>query len=408
MTDRSRFRFLLDQRIRRAIGLGAMAAPVALGAASACGGEAVVDVLGQGGSSSSASSSSSTSSSSSASSSGSCTVGSSSGGTISQQSVCLPSSQPCPADEASASVPINQALQATCCSEPDYLCDELISVDCGPYATSEGNCCFVITSEELLCGVPGRPLVGAQGPILAQPRRTTSWQSALSPSVDALPSAERALLAEHWTEVALAEHASIASFGHAALELLAAGAPAELVEAAHHAAIDEVHHARLAFALATAYDGSTIGPSALPLQDALAPRADLPNLALRTFLDGCVNETLAAMLAAELRDGASDPAVREVLDAVAEEEAVHAELAWRTVAWALREGGDPVRRALVEASDQLDASPIHFGRTPAKVGAHDRALLARHGLIDRPSSDALVRKGLADVVAPCARALLES
>ena len=53
--------------------------------------------------------------------------------------------------------------------------------------------------------------------------------------------------ARKWLAAALAEHASVASFSKFALELLAVGAPASLLQRAHQAALDEIRHAQLSF-----------------------------------------------------------------------------------------------------------------------------------------------------------------
>jgi hypothetical protein len=44
-----------------------------------------------------------------------------------------------------------------------------------------------------------------------------------------------AVLAKHWTEVALMAHASIAAFARFSLDALSLGAPPELLDAAHAA-----------------------------------------------------------------------------------------------------------------------------------------------------------------------------
>ena len=69
-----------------------------------------------------------------------------------------------------------------------------------------------------------------------------------------------------WLRAALLEHASIASFARFSLELLRYGAPPELVVGAHRAALDEVAHARLAFALASSWSGRDLGPGAMGLE----------------------------------------------------------------------------------------------------------------------------------------------
>src|SRR5436190_13763000 len=65
--------------------------------------------------------------------------------------------------------------------------------------------------------------------------------------------------------------------------------------------------------------------------------------------EGCIGETVAALEAREALARASDPAVRAVLARIARDEARHAELAWRTVAWALSIGDERVRAAVAAA-----------------------------------------------------------
>ncbi|MGK3987998.1 hypothetical protein WME99_33455 [Sorangium sp. So ce136] len=75
---------------------------------------------------------------------------------------------------------------------------------------------------------------------------------------------------------------------------MAAGAPADLVEAAHHAALDEERHARLCLALASAYRCAPIEPGALALGAAVAVESGLAALAAAATREGCVGELLAA------------------------------------------------------------------------------------------------------------------
>jgi hypothetical protein len=90
------------------------------------------------------------------------------------------------------------------------------------------------------------------------------------------------------------EHASVAAFARATLELLAVGAPPELVFASQQASLDEIRHTRTCLTLAARY-GAPQEPGPLP---ALAPRGGgLVALACNTFLEGCVGETIAAVAA---------------------------------------------------------------------------------------------------------------
>jgi hypothetical protein len=90
--------------------------------------------------------------------------------------------------------------------------------------------------------------------------------------------------------------------------------------------------------------------------------------------------------------------VRWVLTAIADDEAKHAELAWRTVAWAIAKGGERVRAAAVEAFARSirEAGPIERG---------DGAALGRWGRLGGRALVAARRRALDEIVLPCTRAL---
>ena len=224
-----------------------------------------------------------------------------------------------------------------------------------------------------------------------------AWSADLAPAVAALPAATRARLAAVWTEVARMEHASIASFANLALRLMAAGAPPELIARTHHAALDEIEHARIAFALASGYAGEPVGPGAFADAARMSPEGGVDALALETFLDGCIGETVAAAEAGLAAARAEDPAIAGALATMAEDETRHAELAWAIVAWCVRSSGPALRerleRALAAAGAEIpDPDP-------------DAAELARHGVVTARELAGLRRAVIADVVAPCLRAL---
>ena len=204
-----------------------------------------------------------------------------------------------------------------------------------------GQCCYSI------CRTPippcGRPLVVEGAPIIAASTPRADW------SLTAEPRGQDAELAAAWLADAALEHASIASFARFALELLAVGAPAELVADAHRAALDEVEHARLAYGLAAAY-GAAAGPGPLALAR-LEVRSDLAAIAASAVAEGCVAETFAAVGARVALAECTDPGVIAVLRRVADDELRHAELAFRFVAWAARTGGPSVASAVARALD---------------------------------------------------------
>ncbi len=219
-------------------------------------------------------------------------------------------------------------------------------------------------------------------------------------AIDALPLALRRRLAALWLDDAGAEHASIASFARATLELLAVGAPPELIFAAQQASLDEVRHARTCFTLAALYAGEAAEPGPLPAPRLRSP--DLLTLACDTFLEGCVGETIAALAALRAARHCQVPAVREALGGIADDEARHAELAWATLAYAVRNGGpevaaavralaEPLRAAAMAADDMTDATDTNELPT---------ALLLAHGRLPAAAMAATRRDAWLEILGP--------
>ena len=179
--------------------------------------------------------------------------------------------------------------------------------------------------------------------------RARFWAKLAELDTTHLPDSLRSALGRVWAETAQMEHASIASFNRFSLQLLAVGAPPELLEGSQRAGLDEIEHARMAFALATRYGARSLGPGALDLRGDTLGSLDLPSVAAGTVEEGCVGETLAALEAEAARDGAEELALRAAWSVIAEDEARHAELAWSFVRWALDQGQPAVRTAVEEA-----------------------------------------------------------
>jgi hypothetical protein len=193
------------------------------------------------------------------------------------------------------------------------------------------------------------------------------------------------------------EHASIAAFARFALQLLALGAPSELVRSTHEAIGDETEHARLAFALASAYGGKSMGPGELAIDGSLdGSRVDA---VLATLLrEGCIGETLAAIEATEALEDACDPAVRAILATIARDETRHATLAWRTLAWLVESGRIGRARALDDV-----ARALAEGVGPSQ---RNEAEMRGFGILTDERRSELRKTALASVIAPCARAVL--
>jgi hypothetical protein len=217
------------------------------------------------------------------------------------------------------------------------------------------------------------------------------WRADLQPNLD-IDADVRARLARVWLEAAQLEHASIAAFASLALRLVAAGAPAQLIADAHAAALDEVKHARMAFELASAYAGERLAPGRFDVATRAAVGGSIAELAIETFVDGCINETAAAHQAEVAASHASDPVVAAALREIADDEARHAALAWAVVAWCVREGGVT-----------LDA--LRSLVTPVGWVAPKDEDLAGYGVLGDVATAAVRENVLRDVVEPCIAAL---
>lgn len=206
------------------------------------------------------------------------------------------------------------------------------NADCG----DRGTCTMdggVRRCDDSVCG---RPFLVENKIRYAPALHDSSWldESTPAPSVRGLSRSERAAATEHWTRMGQMEHASIAAFARFSLQLLALGAPPELVEGCTAALADETAHAKLCFALASCYAGHDIGPGPLDISNSLTTPT-LAGVVDLVLAEGCFGETSAALEALELADAATDPVIVEAYSRIARDEQRHAELAFRFVCWAL-------------------------------------------------------------------------
>lgn len=157
-----------------------------------------------------------------------------------------------------------------------------------------------------------------------------------------------------WIDNARTEHASVAAFARLTLDLMALGAPPELLKATQKDALDEIRHTELCFALARSLGAEDVGPAAFPQA---RPRFRLPSvrklslaeLAVDSLLDGALHEGVSARVVARLTKRCSDPLIGDVLREIAADEGRHAAHGWEVVRFCLSEGGEPVAKALLGA-----------------------------------------------------------
>lgn len=251
----------------------------------------------------------------------------------------------------------------------------------------------------------GRPFLIENEARTAGVERRDDWcEKDALPEVVGLDERIRDELAKAWEHTAQMEHASIAAFARFALELLALGAPSDLIMRTNAAMVDETNHTRMAFALASAYRGKPVGPGRLNIDKAMAEGDDVVSILRRVIREGCVGETVAAVEAGEAATRASDPVVRKALETIAADESAHAELAWRTVKWALQTFGADVRDAI---RDEMARLVEELGTAyETRKTDWDQELLD-HGVVTTNVRGSIRRAALRQVVVPCLGAMVE-
>jgi hypothetical protein len=243
--------------------------------------------------------------------------------------------------------------------------------------------------------------------LMTSHHRAVDW--ACSTAGD-LPEPVRAGLATLWRGRMVSEHRSVGIFSLYTLDLLGAGAPADVLSLACRAALDEVRHAELFARLARVYSGrdETPPPGIPPMPE--APAVPMRTQAAREALFLCVGaETYSAVLLSELHARARDPLVRDVLGVVLADEVFHARMGWSFLASLL---GDPALRDALQAEIVPSFEDLAHGMfdDPAQIPAPslsgaERALAEAHGYLSQRDEYALFRATVAEVWLPGLRAL---
>ena len=119
--------------------------------------------------------------------------------------------------------------------------------------------------------------------------------------------------------------------------------------------------------------------------------------------EGCVAETLGALIAAERAREADSGFLKSALHRIANDEARHAVLAWRTVKWALERGGDEVREAVMSAFAE-ELHPLEPARATLRRGGRRSDAARAWAAVEREEYE-LSKRGAREVVSVCAGVL---
>jgi hypothetical protein len=139
------------------------------------------------------------------------------------------------------------------------------------------------------------------------------------------------------------------AFDRLADELAGFGAPASLVDGARMSATHEREHCSAMTELARRWGKE---PSRARSVAAL-PSRTLEEIVVENAGEGCVRETLGAVVMAFQAQHAADPAVREALAKIAREEQEHSAWSWALDAWARSAVGPQTLAAMDAARDEV-------------------------------------------------------
>jgi hypothetical protein len=197
-----------------------------------------------------------------------------------------------------------------------------------------GPNCVPVGDGTTACAIPGRPL---------RRRRRRGFL---------LPEGNGA------GDEARMEYASVASFAELGLQLIALGAPTELVARCHRAGLDEIAHARLLERLSGG-DRTRFGPIPRLLGRRIGGRLAtrrrrLARIAIESYRDGWLNEGASATDMHERAAAAATSVERQTFERIARDERRHAELGRDVVLWCFDEDPRCVGRALA----RLDCATV--------------------------------------------------
>jgi hypothetical protein len=119
------------------------------------------------------------------------------------------------------------------------------------------------------------------------------------------------------------------------------------VAAANQAALEEIEHAKICFAIAARLGEADVGPAPLSL-DGMVISTDLASVAFEAAAQSCVGETVAGLALARASELCA-PDLAPLLAKMAEDELGHAAFGWKLIAWACEAGGARVRERVREA-----------------------------------------------------------
>lgn len=181
-----------------------------------------------------------------------------------------------------------------------------------------------------------------------------------------------------WRETGRTEYASVVAFLKLAIELIAVGAPPDLVLDATNDARDEMRHAQNCFAIAQAFDGKILRPAAFPVVSTATMilhwrLLSLCRIGVSAIVDGALYESVSARIMAKMSKKCDDKVLGQKLKELAEDEFRHSAHGWEIAKWCIAEGGEFVMLAIHSAWYFVPKTRrLRFSGLYAREGALER------------------------------------
>jgi hypothetical protein len=241
-------------------------------------------------------------------------------------------------------------------TEPPDRCRDYVSLSCGVpdgVAPRAGGCIFPLEQCALLCPYPsftyycalataacddsGALPPGSDAGALVECALCPTSAGRAPPGLERRPRTRTSRsggggaggpIGTYLARASELEAASVHAFRLLRTELVALGAPRELVAGARAAERDEARHALVMGRLARRFGGRYIRPVVRP-----TPRRSLEAIATDNAVEGCVRETFGALVATWQASHATEPELARALAGIAEDETRHAALSWAIARW---------------------------------------------------------------------------
>lgn len=234
---------------------------------------------------------------------------------------------------------------------------------------------------------PGRPLRIQGNPVMGETHiaEGSQWAKGQRPDPSQLDEPTRVALEALWLHDARGEHASIPAFSRISWQLAMLGAPPALLEWAHRAALEEIGHAQLCFALAEGYGNRSYCVQPIPeMSEGGFDLTDDPIelMATETLFDGCLVEGFFAHVASAAAMQCEEPATLAALEQIAREEKSHAAFSWTLLEWLVEQHPAEVRAIIQNALLDLEnynRPHAVSGELAQLVKTADPKLLIKHG-----------------------------